>query len=286
MKWVIDTTGRFRWRPYYHQEELDTECERIVLKFMFEKYGVSHFPLSTDDLSIMIERDTSDLDLYADLSGDGEDVEGLTDFFINKKPAVKIAQELSLDDSRYTRLRTTLAHEYGHVRFHTFLWDTDYMGKLTCNYWEKISRQRRKYEVIRAKFVSGNDLVNYHALLPKNVFSADSSKGIGPRCKRTRMLDAPISDWMEWQASYIGGALLMPVSLLRKLVREKMNKWGACNRILSDLDRARELINGVAEAFDVSADAARVRLFKLGFLQNTQPEDNSIHNMDLVSVSP
>jgi len=123
MKWVIDTTGRFKWRPYYNQEELDNECEQIVSDFLTKKYGAIHFPLSTDDLSVLVERDTSDLDLFADLSRDGEDVEGTTDFFLDKKPAVRTARALSLDSSKQPRLRTTLAHEYGHVRFHNFLWN-------------------------------------------------------------------------------------------------------------------------------------------------------------------
>ena len=145
MRWVTDETGRFRWRPYYDQEELDIECEQTVSGFLKRKYGEIHFPISTDDLTVMIEQDASELDLYADISGEGEDVEGLTDFFPHKRPAVKIAAELSLDDGRYHRLRITLAHEYGHVKFHTFLWDYNQTGKSTVNLAKKLSIQRRKH---------------------------------------------------------------------------------------------------------------------------------------------
>ena len=71
MKWVQDTTLRFKWRPYYEPEELDAECERIVLEFLMSKNGVVCFPISNDDLAVMVERDTSDLDLFADLSREG-----------------------------------------------------------------------------------------------------------------------------------------------------------------------------------------------------------------------
>ncbi len=137
MKWVPDSTGRFRFRPYYEEGELDIECERIVTRYLDGKYGSRRYPLSTDDLTVMIEQDTSALDVYADLSGMGDDVEGLTDFFPDKPPAVRISRKLTLDSKREHRLRTTLAHEYGHVRFHTFLWD--------LSRYEKPSAGNRKF---------------------------------------------------------------------------------------------------------------------------------------------
>src|ERR1035437_370927 len=81
MRWVTDSTGRFRLRPYYDQQELDYECQRLVTSFLSRRYGKCRFPLSTDDLTILIEQDTSDLDLYVDLSPEGDDVAGLTAFF-------------------------------------------------------------------------------------------------------------------------------------------------------------------------------------------------------------
>lgn len=266
MKWVPDTTGRFQWRPSYRPKELDFECERIVSGFLLGKYGAIDFPLSTDDLSIMIEGDTTDLDLYADLSGEGEEVEGLTDFFPSKKPAVKISRELSLDGSRVGRLRTTLAHEYGHVRFHKFLWDIAFKSEKTGNFWKTVSRQRRKLEVIRKKLALISDTNNPPPLLPGESFFAGIAPSLGPRCKRARILDAPVADWMEWQAAYISGALLMPVSPVRRFMQEKTREHGD-DQILVDTELAGGLTAGVAALFDVSVDAAMVRLLKLGFLK-------------------
>ena len=266
MKWVTDTTGRFQWRPSYRPEELDYECERIVSSFLLDKYGAICFPLSTDDLSIMIERDTTDLDLYADLSGEGEDIEGLTDFFSNKKPTVKISRELSLDEARTRRLRTTLAHEYGHVKFHSFLWDIAFKSEKTENFWKTISRQRRRFEVIRKKSALQSDIKNPPPLLPEKSFFTDAAQSLGPRCKHSRILDAPAADWMEWQAAYIGGAFLMPVSPVRRFMQEKIREHGD-DWILVDTELSGKLTAGVAALFDVSADAARVRLSILGFLK-------------------
>ena len=215
MRWLPDPTGRFKYRPYYDQEELDTECEDIVSRFLEQKYSACFFPISTDDLTVMIEQDTSDLDLYADLTGLGEDIEGLTDFFPHKKPAVKIAAELSLDNRREYRLRTTLAHEYGHVKFHAFLWE---LSRRENPARKTISR---KYDRL------------YRKLSP---FSAIPE--VSPRCKRSRIIDAPFSDWMEWQASYTCGAFLMPVSSVKRLVTAFFRERNIGNWISDDSDQA------------------------------------------------
>jgi Zn-dependent peptidase ImmA (M78 family) len=221
----------------------------------------------------MIEQETSDLDLYADLSVEGEDVEGLTEFYRNKKPSVKIARELSLDLSRYSRLRTTLAHEYGHVKFHAFLGDLDLVKKSTSGVLSKIPVQRRRYQEFRERLASRYAL---HDSCPPLSNSAESTflTGCEPdaafRCKQSRMVDAPFSDWMEWQASYVSGAILMPLSSLRSVIRPDVGEGDSLNWLSSDSDSAKELVTRVSTAFDVSADTARIRLEKLGFLQNTQ----------------
>jgi len=267
MKWVIDETGRFRWRPYYDQEELDIECERIVSEFLKRKHGEISFPVSTDDLTVMIEQDTSELDLYADISGEGEDIEGLTDFFPHKKPEVKISKELSLDDGKYHRLRITLAHEYGHVKFHTFLWEYNRNGKSKPNLARQLAIQRRKYNNFRQKYLDNNET--------EACF----------RCLHNRMIDAPYSDWMEWQASYACGAFLMPLSVIRDLFLTKMKERGKPNWISSESGQATEITSLVSETFDVSSDIALIRLIKLGFIQKTQQEENKSINSIPVSLS-
>jgi len=75
----------------------------------------------------------------------------------------------------------THTHEFGHVKFHGPLW--------------------------AQKFANGD-------LLERGV---NSNKAIS---KRDNILDAPQSDWMEWQAGYISGALLMPATPVRRLVSD------------------------------------------------------------------
>ncbi|MDD5189966.1 MAG: hypothetical protein PHE50_02860 [Dehalococcoidales bacterium] len=266
MKWVNDTTGRFVWRPFYTQEELDNECEQIVSGFLMHKYGVVRFPITTDDLTIMVERDTSDLDLFADLTLDGEDIEGSTDFYPHKKPVVKISQQLSVEDSRYLRLRTTLAHEYGHVRFHTFLWEMNSTPKTVTNIMKKLTVERKAMSRLRQKLNPDQSkpptLDDDH----NEIFSPFTSRRTF-RCTRGLILQAPVSDWMEWQASYICGAILMPLTAVRKLVKNYENKQRGVQGLPGDTDLPHELAAQVAHAFDVSDDAARLRLIKIGYLQ-------------------
>lgn len=227
VKYVPDRTGRFSQRPHYKPEEIDRECESIITGFLRDTYCEANFPVSTDDLTRLIERDTDDLDLYGDLSVYGPEVEGVTEFHPGQKPLVTISAKLADDDRRENRLRTTLTHEYGHVHFHTYLWE--------------IEPPQRD-------------------LLAQN---PNANKQI---CKRDTILDAAQTDWMEWQAGYVCGALLMPVSRVRRLVGEYQEAYGLFGAVGHAGAHGQALIAEMQKAFQVSVDAARVRLFKLGVL--------------------
>ena len=225
MKWVRDNTRRFQRRPFYDQQEIDGHCEELVARFLRAKGGSHSYPISTDDLTVMVEREVSDLDVYANLSAEGHDVEGVTEFRRGGKPSVRVAKYLAEQASRQNRFRSTLAHEYGHVVFHNFLWMMDGDGR-------PLNARRRK----------------------------------APRCRRARILVAPQSDWMEWQAGYAGGAVLMGITHLRGLVSDSLHEWGLFRRVQADTEHYKALVSRVAEAFGVSKDAASTRLHKLGYV--------------------
>lgn len=230
MKWVTDRTGRFAKRPHYLPEELDAECEQVITKFLKDRYGKAQFPVKTDDLSILIEQKAS-IDSYADLSDEGDDVEGVTEFRPGKRPLVKIAGFLSAAPNMENRLRTTLTHEYGHVHFHEFLFAT-------------------KAET-------------------PSLFPAEEAAQ-SHKCKRESIENAAESDWMEWQAGYVCGALLMPVGPLIATVKAFREQYNLQFRNLAvNSDEGRELIGSVSIAFQTSRDAARVRLLKKGILADS-----------------
>jgi Zn-dependent peptidase ImmA (M78 family) len=108
----------FGERPHYEPRELDRTFETIVSDFLRKKYGKVEFPISTDDLTTLIEAHVSDLDQYADLSGYGLNVEGATVFARSGKPKVLISTYVHKHENR---LRTTLTHEFVHVHLHAYL---------------------------------------------------------------------------------------------------------------------------------------------------------------------
>jgi hypothetical protein len=192
-----------------------------------KKYGKVEFPIKTDDLTVFIE-EHADLDPYADLSDEGDQVEGVTEFTPGKRPLVKIADALNAPNLE-NRLRTTLTHEYGHVHFHRFLFENLQQG-------------------------------------PGSLF-AQASEPHGNKCHRDTMLNASDQDWMEWQAGYACGAILMPGTALVEMVQ----RFRAANNLLYknlslQSEPGQKLITEVSLGFQTSRDAARVRLLKKGVL--------------------
>jgi len=223
MKLLRDPLGRPIPRLYFNLDELDQECERIVTNFMDSHSAGFSLPVPTDDIIRMIEMEADDLDMYADLP---EELDGYTDFFFERKPRVRIAKRLS--DPRYeNRLRMTLGHEFGHVRFHAPLWRD-----------RRVERDRRPAEPCWT-------------------------------CNRDTIVAAPENDWMEWQAAYIGGALLMPRAPVRLLVREIAVREAGERAPGADSDLGQGAILRVTKRCHVSQQAARVRLVKLGLLSQT-----------------
>ena len=88
-------------------------------------------------------------------------------------------------------------------------------------------------------------------------------------CHRDRIVDAPQSDWMEFQAAYIGGALLMPRDSLRLWAREIVMRESKQPPVPPDLDLGRAVIERAMRRCQVSEQAARVRLLRLGLLSES-----------------
>jgi hypothetical protein len=227
---VRDTTGRFSLRPHYQPAELDRECEAVLAGFFGPTHGQIPLPIPTDELTRLIERDVSDFDPGADLAEYGPDVEGVTEFRSGRKPRVRIAGALAYDERMENRYRTTLTHEYGHVHFHGYLF----------------AMEPRSSDLFQGAV-------------------AGSGGGVQV-CKRDTILDARNTDWMEWQAGYVCGALLMPISPLRGAIRVFQEEHNLFGPMASSSAEAAALIQLVRTTFRVSAEAARVRLLKLNIL--------------------
>jgi hypothetical protein len=184
-----------------------------------------------------------DLDLYADFGAADALAEGMTEFRPGQAPRVRIAARLAEAPGREHRLRTTLAHELGHVTLHSFLWES----------------------AARSTAIAGIGRAAPLEVPPE---------GHAPiRCRRETMLGAA-SDWLEWQAGYACGAFLMPAGAVARVIAdldsaERSGSSGPieCVRAQSPAGRAR--VRCVQRAFQVSPAAARLRLTRLGYLAPT-----------------
>ena len=85
-------------------------------------------------------------------------------------------------------------------------------------------------------------------------------------CHRDTISSAPERDWMEYQADHLGGALLMPRSDLVEWAGEIAMREGRNPPLRADSESGRALIERVRTRCQVSGQAARVRLLRLGLL--------------------
>jgi len=238
MKWIKDKTGRFPERLYFENGEIDSECESIIRNF-FSKELRKPFcpPFTTEQLEVLINTEVEVLDLYADLSEEGEDVEGLTEFAPNKKPSIKISSLLSSAEMIYkNRLKSTMAHELFHAKFHNLLWALK---------WSQ-----------------------------EDFFGSNVKK---IKCHRKQILSAGHTDWVEWQAAYGSGAFTMPKSFLFDAVKDFRKIKGVNVGAPIDYysETGSEIVKHISNIFEVSEEAAKVRLLQMGCIHEA-PTKNLI----------
>jgi Zn-dependent peptidase ImmA (M78 family) len=75
-----------------------------------------------------------------------------------------------------------------------------------------------------------------------------------------------VTDWMEWQAGYGGGGLLMPESFIRRTVAAYCRERRVEGPFKKSSPAGATLIDRAALTFEVSTEAAMVRLAKLAYL--------------------
>jgi IrrE N-terminal-like domain len=222
MRFVPDLTGRFPERPYYEPADLNDLCEGLVETFLKRKYGEAAYPIRTDDLTVLIEQQEVELDLYCDLSTYGPETEGASVFAPDAPTRVFISVALSDTPQRQNRYRATLAHELGHVLLHGPL----FRARSTGDLFESFAASRTA------------------------------------TCKRGVIEVAARSDWLEWQAAFMSGALLMPASAVRRRAAEVIQSPN--HPVVNQTDT---LLADTCLNFQVSRSAAEVRLSQLGLIR-------------------
>jgi Zn-dependent peptidase ImmA (M78 family) len=106
-----------------------------------------------------------------------------------------------------------------------------------------------------------------HVLLHTWLYDKYGSPTEPQRCHWRDLLPTErMADWAEWQAGYAGGALLMPESFMRSAVEAFFRERHEKPPVGKSSAEALALSERIALTFDVSVDAARVRLSQLGYL--------------------
>ena len=243
MKYQVDETGRLPEKPKYSHKELNNMAEKVLLDSSDILGKEIQYPIPTDKLTVIIERYVDDLDLYADLEkeyGD-ENIEGVTIFLPFKKPIIKISEKLQRYKFKVNRLRTTLAHELGHVILHNPLWQIEF-SKLQLPF----NTNEQRVQICKRKTLFLKNEPNYEHY-----------------------------DWIEWQANYFASALLMPKKAVYKIYRKFTNERKILSSISDESSDANDLINIISQEFQVSNEAVKVRLKQMKILISQEDITNS-----------
>jgi len=221
-------------RLYFEASEVEEIMEHELAKAQL-------MPTLTDcsiDMESFLERHLKvRFDQYAPLP---PDVLGLTRFQTGQKPCVQINQDLTqtaLDDEDRPdwivgRWRATLAHEASHVILHACLFATDpNQGTL---------------------FAMDDGDAEDHSL---------------HRClKRNVLFRGQSSDWREVQANMGMAALLMPRTTFSAACLQVIEEAGWDGDVLAESVQHRTLTRSLADRFQVSRQAAGIRLETLHLL--------------------
>jgi hypothetical protein len=151
--------------PFYTLEELDALCERIIMLFCIDQYGQELNPVPTQALLQLLEEHAHDVDQLAQLP---EGVHGVTLYYWDRKPDVKISADLTRQHWREVRQRTTITHECSHAIQHAPLWRELGPGPFAegpvaqscrCEYSDHLLAQWDDRMEFQARYMSGSLLM-------------------------------------------------------------------------------------------------------------------------------
>ena len=105
----------------------------------------------------------------------------------------------------------------------------------------------------------------YHVLM--KMIGANDNLGMAIQCQiaanNTDSDKWKAVDWMEWQAKGVAPRILMPEKTTRMKVDELLSEYGGSEK--ASIIDYENVIDELAELFDVSRQAAKVRLIELGY---------------------
>lgn len=155
-----------------------------------------------------------------------------------------------LNDSQLRRGRFTLGHEISHWLLHRHI------------------------------YMINKNQMSLFDLLPNDTSPVIKCRSIDIENTGRRQLKTD-DDWIEWQADYMASALLMPKKAFTRAVNQKFKAMGLKKNYFevgTDLElnlRAQVLSYELADLFDVSVTAVKIRLKGLNFIRK-QKESNQL----------
>jgi|OM-RGC.v1.009501609 Zn-dependent peptidase ImmA (M78 family) len=236
--------------PILSQQEIDNMAEALLMDYDPE---LLEQPTSLDiemfsESYVELEMDYKDLTpdqsiLGATVFGDG--YTKVYDFDKGEMVPIPVVEGTVIIDNsllnpeQLRRGRFTLGHEIGHWLFHRHMYIVD---KNQITLFDDLPETE---PIIKCR---NNDIEN-----PGRKLETDD-------------------DWMEWHADYFASALLMPKTTFKKAVQKMFMQVGLLDsyyRLGTDHDLdlwALQLPRDLADIFNVSVAAARIRLKKLGII--------------------
>lgn len=199
-----------------------------------------HLALEMDYQKLEVDKSILGLTCFADgYLGVYNEKSGLETIFV-KKNTVIVDNELAEDKSMEGRYRFTCSHEASHWLLHRHM-------------FEKDENQICMFDNSEAKVIK---CLNRNI---ENIFLYYDFKTDG--------------EWIEWQADYLGGAILMPSPSMYQAFTELLEKLSihqyyifvdnqSCN-----IKNYRTVVNELSYKFNVSKKAVQVRLDKLGLIK-------------------
>lgn len=163
--------------------------------------------------------------------------------FIEAAEGTAFIDTFLLEEDQKGRFRFTFGHEPGHWIFH-----------------------KRRYYIPRGQ-------MSFLDELSKPVYVKCHKKNVGVISRKSGGFNGD-DEWMEWHADYFSSALLMPKAAFRLAVDENMHKMNLANGYFKKVPptagfmNARMIVSNISRLFEVSYQAAAVRLFKTGYIEN------------------
>lgn len=244
--------------PILKKEEIDSIAERFILEFCpealkepqeidIDSFVMNYLKLKQDFqylshcgvyLGMIVFNDTNKVIVYNQNQNRAE--------YIAAKEGTVIIDNTLLEEDQEHRYRFTMGHEGGHWIFH-------------------------------------RDVLQ-HNLNQMSLFAPQTKPIIKCRAANIEGKVKPVSEWtdddrMEWQSNYMSSALMMPKSMilamyndseLRRNIEEKTDS--------NDFFSQEFFIDAVSRVFNVSIQAAEIRLKNLGIINEKNTAQDSFFN--------